>query len=132
MKELRLVIKGRPGIKKNGRPIFKDRRTGRRFLGKSEQLQGMEANAEADLWEQKTAARGVVFPITEKLHATFLFYRDTHAPADLSNLYELVQDALQKTGIIKNDTQIESHDGSRKLYDPDNPRTEIILRPFEE
>lgn len=34
---------------------------------------------------------------------------------DLSNLYELPQDALQKAGIIENDSQIASHDLSRRL-----------------
>lgn len=33
---------------------------------------------------------------------------------DLSNLYELPQDIMQKVGIIKNDTLICSHDGSRR------------------
>lgn len=34
---------------------------------------------------------------------------------DLSNLYELPQDALQKAGIIEDDVQICSHDLSRRL-----------------
>ena len=59
------------------------------------------------------------------LHAKFTFYfpktvyytkkgvRSKNLP-DLSNLYELPQDALQEVGIISDDTQICSHDGSRR------------------
>jgi Holliday junction resolvase RusA-like endonuclease len=35
---------------------------------------------------------------------------------DLSNLYELPQDALTKAGIIEDDWQIKSHDKSRILW----------------
>lgn len=45
---------------------------------------------------------------------------------DLSNLYELPQDALQKAGIIEDDGQIESHDLSRRLPGEKN-EIEIIL-----
>lgn len=49
---------------------------------------------------------------------------------DLSNLYELPQDALQKAGIIEDDGQIESHDLSRRLPGEKN-EIEIILIKYE-
>ena len=33
---------------------------------------------------------------------------------DISNLYELVQDVLQKVEILEDDNLVESHDGSRR------------------
>lgn len=70
-------------------------------------------------------------PITYPLHIKFLFYRADRRKVDLSNLYEFAQDALQAAGIIENDCLIESHDGSRKLYDKKNPRTEIYVSKYE-
>lgn len=49
---------------------------------------------------------------------------------DLSNLYELPQDALQKAGVIEDDGQIESHDLSRRLPGEKN-EIEIILIKYE-
>lgn len=65
-------------------------------------------------------------PIACDVRAVFKFYfpasvyfnkkgaRSKTLP-DLSNLYQLPEDVLQKVGIILNDTQVESHDGSRRL-----------------
>lgn len=100
------------------------------FPIKSKKLQGAEMNAYADLMEQKR--RNMTLPIRTPVNVCFTFYRATRHIVDLSNLYELPQDALQKAGILENDALIESHDGSRKRYDPKNPRTEIVITPFEE
>lgn len=70
-------------------------------------------------------------PLTYPLHIKFLFYRENRRHADLSNLYEFPQDVLQQAGIIANDCLIESHDGSRKLYDKEKPRTEIYISRYE-
>ena len=63
------------------------------------------------------------------LHAQFVFtFKDYYKKdgqrrktlPDLSNLIELPQDALEKAGIIKNDTDIVSLDGSRRLPGSNN------------
>lgn len=126
----RFTIKGSPAIKKNSRTVVRNVRTGRMFPIKSKGLQGAEANAYADLMEQKR--RTMKLPIKTPVSVRFVFYRATRHVVDLSNLYELPQDALQKAGILENDALIESHDGSRKLYDAENPRTEITITPFSE
>ena len=53
----------------------------------------------------------------------------TKRKCDLTNLLEAVDDVLVKHGIVADDnyTIIESHDGSRVLYDKENPRTEIYI-----
>lgn len=82
-------------------------------------------------------------PITKDLNAKFTFFfpktvyftkkgaRNQKLP-DLSNLYELPQDVLQNVGIILNDTNICSHDGSRRAP-TDDPKyfIEIELTEFE-
>ena len=58
-----------------------------------------------------------------------LFYMQTKRKVDLTNLLEAVDDVLVKCGTIVDDnsTIVYSHDGSRVLYDPENPRTEIYI-----
>lgn len=124
------IIKGNPAIKKNSRTVVRNTRTGRMFPIKSKKLQGAESNAYADLMEQKR--RSMVLPIRTPVNVCFTFYRGTRHRVDLSNLYEFPQDALQAAGILEDDFLIESHDGSRRLYDADNPRTEITITHFVE
>lgn len=70
--------------------------------------------------------------ISDPVHAKFLFYAPDRRKRDLSNCFEGPQDALQKAEIIKDDAQIVSLDGSRLLYDKENPRVEITLERVEE
>lgn len=49
---------------------------------------------------------------------------------DLSGMLESVGDCLEKAGIIENDKQIKSWDGSRVYRDKDNPRTIVEIVPF--
>ena len=43
-------------------------------------------------------------------------------------------DLLVTTGVIKDDHSgiVKSHDGTRVLYDKENPRTEIYIYDYEE
>ena len=52
----------------------------------------------------------------------------TKARPDLLNLEQATADILQKAGVIENDKNIYSFDGSRIAgVDKANPRTEIII-----
>jgi Holliday junction resolvase RusA-like endonuclease len=122
MKSVKLLITGNPAIKKNSRTIAYNRRTGRMYPVKSANLEAAENLACWELQEQwKRPA------ITTPVSVKFLFYRGDKRRVDLSNLYEFAQDALQAAGILADDFLIESHDGSRRLYDKENPRTEITI-----
>lgn len=90
-------------------------------------------------------------PIRCHMHAMFLFYfsnfftkkslkatrknpkpipeRNQNVP-DQSNLYQGVEDCLQKIGIIEDDNLIESHDGSRRLPGDTNC-IEIFIYRYE-
>lgn len=58
-----------------------------------------------------------------------LYYMPTRRRVDLCNLLEATCDLLVHHGVLADDNSavVVSHDGSRVLYDKDNPRTEIFL-----
>lgn len=58
-----------------------------------------------------------------------LFYMPTQRNVDSLNLLGAVDDILVKYGCVVDDNSkvIVAHDGSRVLYDKDNPRTEITI-----
>ena len=58
----------------------------------------------------------------------------TKRRVDLTNLLEAVDDVLVRAGVLKDDHCgiIVSHDGSRVLYDKDNPRTVLFIRDMED
>ncbi|MBL0233219.1 MAG: RusA family crossover junction endodeoxyribonuclease [Chitinophagaceae bacterium] len=110
--------------KKNNRDIFINKKTGRMFPSKSTKLRDMEHYLTRQLINEKlrSSLKTIDHPIEIKF--TFLFPNDHYFTKkgninkkipDLSNLYELPQDCLQKAGVIENDTLIHSHDGSRRL-----------------
>lgn len=57
------------------------------------------------------------------------FYMKTKRKVDLNNLLSAITDTLVKYKVIVDDNKdiIVGFDGSRVLYDPDNPRTEIYI-----
>ncbi len=65
-----------------------------------------------------------------KFRSPIVTYLPSSQTPDASNLYEGPQDALQAAGVIENDQQIQTHDGSDRLTDRLNPRVEITLTPY--
>lgn len=124
--------------KKNGRPIYKSQASGRPFLGKTAELLQAEREMLVNIMRAKDGAAPITAPINAKF--TFWFHenkfwtkagtRNKKLP-DISNLYELPQDILQKAGVIFDDNLIESHDGSRRLPHKDGTFLEIELTSFE-
>ena len=58
-----------------------------------------------------------------------LFYMSTRRKCDLTNLLEAIDDVMVKAGLLADDnfSIVQSHDGSRVLYDKENPRTEVYI-----
>lgn len=58
-----------------------------------------------------------------------IYYMPTHRRVDLVNLQEATLDVLVKYQILLDDNSniVASMDGSRVLYDKQNPRTEIFI-----
>lgn len=63
-----------------------------------------------------------------------MFYMPTRRRVDLTNLLEALDDVLVKARILDDDNSriVASHDGSRVLYDKQNPRTEVTITRMEE
>ncbi len=59
---------------------------------------------------------------------------ETKRRCDLTNLLEAIDDIMVECGVLADDnfTIIQSHDGSRVLYDKKNPRTEVYITKITE
>lgn len=119
-------------IKKNNRQIHG--RGTKKWIGKSERLRWAEQNLTLEL-KQWRVKNNFFETLTGDLQVSFVFYMDNYYNkdgtrnrnmADLSNLLELPQDCLQYAGIIENDTDIVSLDGSRRCHGIEN-RLEIDI-----
>jgi len=142
------TLPGNPVSSKNSRPIFINKATGSRFIGKSKLLKEYIDNGFLELHKQlknsdfKDTIESVMdyqtgilhkirhpfFPITEDIEITFTFYVQDKRKRDLVNLCQAPLDLLQKANIISDDSIVKSLDGSRIYYDKENPRTEIEIK----
>lgn len=75
-----------------------------------------------------------VKPFACQVHLIYRVYTATWHKKDDLNLYEALDDILVKEGVLADDNRkiIRSRDGSRVLYDKDNPRAEIYIYEYEE
>lgn len=73
-------------------------------------------------------------PISTPVHVQYRFYMKTHRRVDSLNLQAQADDLLVFAGILEDDNSniVKSHDGTRVLYDKENPRTEIIITDYKE
>lgn len=62
------------------------------------------------------------------------YYMPTRRRVDITNLHEALHDILVKYGVIADDNCkiVFSTDGSRVLYDKNNPRTEVEITEVDE
>lgn len=68
-------------------------------------------------------------PIDYQINVKAVYYMPTRHRVDLTNLHEALHDILVKYGVILDDNSkiIVSTDGSKVLYDNENPRTEVTI-----
>lgn len=73
-------------------------------------------------------------PIDGQVHLIYRVYTATWHKKDDLNLYEALDDILVKEKILEDDNRkiIRSRDGSRVLYDKENPRAEIYIYDYRE
>ena len=74
--------------------------------------------------------KGKGLKINEPVTVKCLYFMPTMRRVDLTNLMESTHDILVKYEVLADDNSnvIYSVDGSRVLYDKDNPRTEVEIR----
>lgn len=67
--------------------------------------------------------------IDRAVNVKALYYMKTKRRVDLTNLNEALHDVLVKYGVLADDNNliVASTDGSRVLYDKENPRTEVEI-----
>jgi len=116
-----------PISKKNSQQILRNPKTGKPFIVPSKKYREYEAAAGWYLPKGRPA-------IDTAVNVKCLFYMPTRRRCDLTNMLEAVDDLLVKYGVLVDDnyTVVESHDGSRVLYDKEHPRTEVYITPSGE
>ena len=127
MAEIKYIILLPPITKKNSQQILTNSKTGRPFIMPSKKYKEYEVQAGVFLKHRPPK------PISCALNVKCLFYMPTRRAVDLNNLLEAATDILVHSGIIEDDNCriVVAHDGSRVLYDKDNPRTEITITKIE-
>ena len=115
---MKIIIPIAPITKKNHQQIIKA--GGRMMVIPSKQYRKYEADCMPFLKRV-----GIDYAVNVKA----LYYMPTKRRVDLVNLHEALCDVLVKYGVIEDDNSkiIASMDGSRVLYDKQNPRTEIYI-----
>lgn len=126
MQTVKITIPIEPVTKKNSQEIRKNFKTGKRFISPSEKFK--QYGRDAGYFVNRYSRLNINEPVNVKC----LFYVKTRRRYDLTNLLEAIDDVLVAAGVLSDDNYliIAGHDGSRVIYDKDNPRTEITIVPF--
>ena len=132
--ELRFTIRGSPVTLKNSkviasisRPCGKCKKSPMRTIVSHKNVRAWMKEADKQLRQQWTFTKPIPEAIT--MNAAIVTYMQTRRKADASNLYQAPEDALQAAGVITDDYQIRTHNGSDRRYDKNDPRVEITLTP---
>lgn len=128
MNNIRFTIRLPPVSKKNSQQIITNPKTGKHIPLPSKAYRNYEKNAG---WFIGGGLR--MLNISKPVNVKYMFYMPTHRIVDLTNLTEAADDMLVKYGVLKDDNSriVVSHDGSRVLYDKNNPRTEITISFYD-
>lgn len=131
MPEYKIVIDGQPPSKKTS-PRFITSKRGRTILLPNKEYVEWEPRA---IWAVKVAKMEAgIEPLVGRLHVWCLFYRTGRGRIDLTNMMQSAHDVLTMGEFIKDDSLIESVDGSRKVLGvPANEaRTEIFVSEMKD
>lgn len=122
--QFRFVIPLVPRTKKNSQRILTGK-GGRRYVAPSEIYKQYEKEA---AW---FVPKGVC--INEPVNIKAIFRMPTRRRVDLTNLLEALDDVLVKAGLLADDNSsiVSGHDGSRVVYDKNNPGTEVTVTKME-
>lgn len=122
---LQFTIPLQPITKKNNGRIIKNKETGKCGFIPSEQYKRYEKDCKYFI-----PAHYIKDPINVKA----IFYMKTKGLVDLTNLNESLHDIMQEYNCIVDDDCkiIVSTDGSRVMYDKENPRTEVTIERIDD
>lgn len=121
-KKISFTIGIAPVTKKNSQQIIINKATGRPMIIPSKQYREYEKECG---WFIQGKGEKINEPVTVKC----LFYMPTKRRVDLTNLLNAILDILVKYEVIADDNSniVYSTDGSRVLYDKENPRCEVTI-----
>lgn len=121
---MRITIKVPPVTKKNSQRIVKVR--GRSIILPSKKYKDYERACAEYVSPLES-------PIDYPVNVKMLFYMQTRRKCDLPNHEEACLDVLTKYKVLEDDNYniVAGMDGSRVLYDKENPRTEIEITRME-
>lgn len=99
--------------KKNSKQIWFNKKTGRRFISSNSRVKEAQAILLHELRSRARAA-GISEPLKDRMHTVLLFgfpadqfytrkLKESRTLGDCSNLAQIVEDALEKSGIVEND-----------------------------
>lgn len=126
MAMIKFTVKLPPVSKKNSQQILTNPKTGRPFIMPSKKYKEYE---KAALWFIPKIA-SIDIPVNVQC----LFYMPTRRKCDLVNMQEAILDIMVKADLLTDDNYsiVQSMDGSRVLYDKENPRTEVYITEAKE
>lgn len=123
--DIRFSLKGSPITKKNSQKIILV--AGRPRIAPS---QYYNEYRERCLWMIPGSLKRI--DIDSPVNLKCVYYMPTRRKVDLCNLLEATCDILVDAGVLNDDNSsiVVGHDGSRVLYDKENPRVEIEIHPI--
>lgn len=122
---MEITLYGNPITKKNSSRIAK--KGNKRFVIPSDQY----IRYAKDCKKQITGKHRK--HIDSPVNVRALYYMQRRYKVDLTNLLNATNDILVDCGVLADDNSkiVAAHDGSRVLYDKNNPRVEIYIEPIE-
>lgn len=136
---LRFTIFGAPRTKKTSNRIVRCAKFHKILPSEQYEAWFKDAMKQAPLIRRQLEEAGASLPLTGKIHVAAKFYRDA-ARGDLLGYAQGLADYLQEpaisrdfkklrdgAGVILNDSQIVSWDGTRLLVDAAQPRIEVEI-----
>lgn len=126
-KILKITIPGDPATKKNSGKVVRAK-NGRTYLLPSDRFRQYQKSA--GYYIKQTDRK----KLDKRLNVKCLYYMRTKRRVDLVNLLEATCDILTHYGVIADDNSriVAGHDGSRVIYDKENPRAEIEITEMED
>lgn len=123
---IKFTVQLTPISKKNSQQIMTNRATGKPFIMPSKKYKQYEKDAAYFIPKN--------IYINAPVNIKCLFYMPTRRTCDLTNMLEAIDDIMVRTGILSDDNFniVAGHDGSRILYDKENPRTEVYITPMQD
>lgn len=116
------TLTGAPRTKKTSSRLV--RAGGRAVILPSAAYAAWNRLAQIQLARVRAAATGL--PLAGNVNVRALIYREALI-GDATGFYQAIADTLQEGGVVVNDRQIVSWDGSRLLKDAAEPRVEIEI-----